>query len=88
MSTNDYIDLTSDEGIKKKILKEGKGEVIQKDYEAIIHYFVKLNGKIIDQSEANCFLIIGDENEERGLLITIHEIRRKIRIYYKTRISV
>ena len=75
MSTNNYINLTSDEGIKKKILKEGKGEVIQKDYEAIIHYFVKLNGKIIDQSEANCFLIIGNENEERGLLITIQSMK-------------
>ena len=29
--------LTEDKGIQKRILKEGTGEIIKKNYEAIIH---------------------------------------------------
>ena len=68
--------LTEDKGIQKRILKEGIGEIIKKNYEAIIHYYIKQNYKIIDQSESNCFLIIGDENEERGLNITISSMKK------------
>ena len=68
--------LTEDKGIQKRILKEGTGEIIKKNYEAIIHYYVKQNNKIIDQSESNCFLVIGDENEERGLNITISSMKK------------
>lgn len=47
----EFIDLTGDSGILKKIIKEGNGELIPSNVRAIVHYTGKLTtGEVFDSS--------------------------------------
>jgi peptidylprolyl isomerase len=56
----DFVSLTNDGGLKKKIIKEGTGNSPTSGKKVQVHYVGKFeNGKIFDQSESPFEFIIG-----------------------------
>lgn len=68
----EYIKLTQDNGIKKKILKEGSGIQASLNKEVVIKYKAEYNNKIYDESQASPYrFTTGKEDVIKGLEIAV-----------------
>ena len=74
---NDYINITEDGGIKKRILKEGNGAFPKDGNEVIIDYIGKFNDDIFDHSNENepFPFTIGENKVTKGLEIAVKTMK-------------
>ena len=74
---NDYINITENGGIKKRILKEGKGAFPKDGNEVIIDYIGKFNEDIFDHSNENepFSFTIGENKVAKGLEIAVKTMK-------------
>ena len=71
-STQKYINLTDDEGVKKKIIKEGTGIQASQNKEVVIKYTAKYNNKIYDESINSPYRFTTGKNDViKGLEIAV-----------------
>ena len=76
-SMNEYINITEDEGIKKKIIKEGQGANPKEGNEVAINYIGKFDNKIFEKSneENETSFIIGENKVIKGLELAVKTMK-------------
>ena len=74
---NEYVNITEDEGIRKKIIKEGQGTYPKEGNEVSINYIGKYDSKIFDQSntENETSFIIGENKVIKGWEIAVKTMK-------------
>ena len=89
---DEYINITEDGGVKKKILKEGTGAQAVEGAEVHVNYLGRnKDNKIFDQTKDKPFTFkIGSHQVIKGWEIGVKtmKIGEKIRIYIKSRICL
>ena len=55
--SSEYKNITDDGKVKKKIIKEGEGEIINENKEVVVNYIGKVNGNIFQQTKKNHFTL-------------------------------
>ena len=72
-----YIDITDDGGIKKKIIKKGKGECPIDGNLVFVNYIGKYEDKVFEQSEESFSITLGEDKIMKGLEIAIKSMQMK-----------
>ena len=71
-NNNEFINLTEDGGIKKKIIKDGSGIQASPNKEVVIKYTSKYNDKIFDESITSPYrFTLGKKEEIKGLEMAV-----------------
>ena len=75
--SSEYINITDDGKIRKKIIKEGEGEIITENKEVVVNYIGKLNGKIFQQTKKEPFhFTLGNNEVIKGWEIGIKTMKK------------
>jgi peptidylprolyl isomerase len=75
--SSEYKNITDDGKIKKKIIKEGEGEIINENKEVVVNYIGKVNGKIFQQTKKEPFhFTIGNNEVIKGWEIGIKTMKK------------
>ena len=75
--SSEYINITDDGKIRKKIIKEGEGEIINENKEVVVNYIGKVNGKIFQQTKKEPFhFTIGNNEVIKGWEIGIKTMKK------------
>ena len=75
--SSEYINLTDNGEVKKKIIKEGEGEIINENKEVVVNYIGKVNGKIFQQTKKEPFhFTIGNNEVIKGWEIGIKTMKK------------
>ena len=74
---SNYINITEDGGIKKRILKESNGSIPKEGNKVIINYIGKYNEEIFDHSNENepFSFSMGENNQMKGLEIALKTMK-------------
>ena len=75
--SSEYKNITDDGKIRKKIIKEGEGEIITENKEVVVNYIGKLNGKIFQQTKKETFhFTLGNNEVIKGWEIGIKTMKK------------
>ena len=74
--SNEYINLTEDGGVKKKLISAGSGDQASDNHEIIITYTATIDSKIFEQTKKEPFrFTLGNNEVISGLEIAIKSMK-------------
>ena len=75
--SSEYKNITDDGKVKKKIIKEGEGEIINENKEVVVNYIGKVNGNIFQQTKKEPFhFTLGNNEVIKGWEIGIKTMKK------------